>query len=117
MVVEVAEQDAGDKGEETCGDVVEHDAGAVGESFEAADGPGLPDVEDAEENEIERGVAPVGRGENQGEELAGYFVDDDETGVFARGFAGGDGGGRDADRGDEGWRRAESRWRGSCGWG
>jgi hypothetical protein len=46
-------------------------------------------------------VLPVGRREDEGEELAGDFVDDDEAWVFAVGFAGGESGGRDADRGDE----------------
>ena len=96
-VVEVAEEEAGEEGEEAGGYVVEHDAGAGGEGFEAADGPGLPDVEEAEEEEVEGGVMPVGGGEDEGEELAGYFVDDYEAGVFAGGLAGGDGGGGDAD--------------------
>ena len=59
-VVEVAEEQAGEEGEEAGGYVVEHDAGACGEGFEAADGPGLPDVEEAEEEEGEGGVVPVG---------------------------------------------------------
>jgi len=103
VVVEVAEEETGEEGEEAGGYVVEHDAGAGGEGFEAADGPGLPDVEEAEEQEVERGVAPVGCGEDEGEELASYFVDNDEAWVFAGRFARGDGGGRDADeRDDEG---------------
>ena len=99
--MEVAEEQAGEEREETGGYVVEHDTGAGGEGFEAADGPWLPDVEEAEEEEIEGGVAPVGCGEDEGEELAGYFVDDDEARVLAGGFARGDGGGRDADERDE----------------
>ncbi len=52
-MVEVAEEEAGEEGEEAGGYVVEHDAGAVGEGFEFADGPGLEDVEEAEEEEGE----------------------------------------------------------------
>ena len=51
VVVEVGEDGAGEEGEETGGYVVEHDAGAGGEGFEFADGPGLEDVEEAEEEE------------------------------------------------------------------
>ena len=81
------------EGEEAGGDVVEHDAGAFGEGFELADGPGLEDVEEAEEQEGDGGVLPVGVDGDEGDELAGDLVDDDEAGVFAGGFAGGDGGG------------------------
>ena len=50
-VVEVAEEEAGDEGEEAGGYVVEHDARAGGEGLEAADGPGFEDVEEPEEEE------------------------------------------------------------------
>ena len=90
--------DLGDgEGEEAGGYVVEHDAGAGGEVFELADGRGLEDVEGAEEEEGEGGVAPVGGDGDEGDELAGDLVDDDVAGVFAAGFAGDDGGGWDAD--------------------
>jgi len=84
------------EGEEAGGYVVEHDAGAGGEGFELADGPGFEDIEEAEEDEGEDGVGPVGGAEDQGEELAGYLVDDYEAGVFAAGFPGYYGGGWDA---------------------
>ncbi len=42
-------------------------------------------------------MAPVGGAEEQGDPLAGDFIDDDEAGVVAAGFAGGDGGGGDAE--------------------
>ena len=45
-------------------------------------------------------MAPVGGDGNEGDELAGDFVDDYVAGVFAAGFAGYDGGGWDADEGD-----------------
>jgi hypothetical protein len=50
-MVEIVEEEAGEEGEEAGGYVVEHDAGAVGEGFEPTDGPRLPDVEEAEEEE------------------------------------------------------------------
>ena len=105
MEVEVCgeggEHDAGEEREKAGGDVVEHDAGACGDGFELADGPGFEDVEETEEEEIEGGVAPVWGCEDEGEELAGDFVDDDEARVLAGGFARGDGGGGDADERDE----------------
>ena len=45
----------------------------------------------------EQGFGPAGSETEQGDELAGDLVDDDEAGVFAGGFACGDGGGGDAD--------------------
>ena len=98
---EVGDECAEEEGDEAGGYVVEHDAGAFGEGFEAADGPGLEDVEEAEEEEREGGVGPVGAHEDEREELAGYFVDDYEAGIFAGGLAGGDGGGGYADECDE----------------
>ena len=84
------------EGEEAGGYVVEHDAGAGGEAFELADGGWLEDVEEAEEEEGEGGMLPVGGDGDEGDELAGYLVDDDVARVFAAGFAGDDGGGGDA---------------------
>jgi hypothetical protein len=42
-------------------------------------------------------VAKVKGGEEEGDGLAGDFVDDDELRIFAAGFAGDDGGGWDAE--------------------
>ena len=72
-----------DEGEETGGYVVEHDTGAGGKAFELADGGRFEDVEEAEEEEGEGGVLPVGGDGDEGDELAGYLVDDDVAGVFA----------------------------------
>ena len=44
-------------------------------------------------------MAPVGRDGDEGDELAGDLVDDDEAGVLAAGLAGDDGGCWDADEG------------------
>ena len=97
----MADEDAEEEGDEAGGYVVEHDADAFGEGFEASDGPGLGDVEGAEEKEGDERVKPVGAHEDEGEELAGDLVDDDEAGVFAAGLAGDGSGGGDADEGDE----------------
>lgn len=87
------------QGEDAGGDVVEHDALAVGEALELADGWGFEDVEGAEEEEGEQGVGPVGGDGDEGDELSGDFVDDDVAGVFAAGLVRDDGGGGDADDG------------------
>jgi len=100
------------EGEEAGGYVVEHDAGAFGESFELADGRRFEDVEGAEENQGDRGMLPVGGDRDQGDELAGDLVDDDMAGIFAARFARDDGGGGDADQcGDDGgYCCADSEW-------
>jgi hypothetical protein len=101
-VLEKVEDDVGeDEGSDASGDVVEHDARAFGESFELADGPGLGDVEEAEEDEGEKRVLPGGGEGDESDELAGDLVDNDEAGIFTAGLSGDDGGGRDADESDE----------------
>jgi len=110
-VGEIADDNPEDQGEDPGGDVVEHDAGAFGQGFEAADGPGFGDVEEAEQRE---GCGtPVGRHEDEGEELTGDLVDDDEAGVLAGGLASDGGGGRDADEGDD--DRGDEGCDGECG--
>ena len=93
------EEVGGEEGEEAGGDVVEHDAGAGGELLELADGRGFEDIEEAEEEEGEGGVAPVWGDGDEGDELSGDLVDDDVAGVFAPGLAGDDGSGGAADEG------------------
>ncbi len=46
-------------------------------------------------------MAPVGRADDERDELAGYLVDDDVAGVFSGGFAGDNGCCRDAYEGCE----------------
>ena len=87
--------------ERSGGHIVQHDSGSLRQLFEPADGPGLPDVEETEEEERQCCVGPFRRTQDEGEELAGYFVDDDEAWVFAGGLAGRDGGGGDANERDE----------------
>ena len=84
------------------GHIIEDDAPAFGEFFELADGEGLGDIEETEEDEGDEGVTPVGVAAEEGDPLAGDFVDDDELGVVAAGFAGDDGGGGDAEEKREG---------------
>ena len=77
--------------------IIEDDAPAFGEIFKLADGEGFGDVEEAEENEGDQGVAQVEGAEEQGDPLAGDLVDDHELRVVAAGFAGDDGGGGDSE--------------------
>ena len=86
-----------DQGVDSGGDVVEHDAPAFGEEFDLADGRGLGDVEEAEEDESDERVFPSGGGGDEGDPLADDFVGDDDLGVFAAAFAGDDGRGGDGD--------------------
>ena len=78
--------------------IIEDNAPALGKLFKPADGKGLGDVEEAEENEGDEGVTPVGGAAEQGDPLAGDLVDDDELRIVTAGFAGDDGGGGDADQ-------------------
>ena len=101
------------------GHIVEDDAPAFGEFFQLADGKGLVDVEEAKEQQRQENVLPVVRGPGEGEQgdpLAGDFVDDDEAGVFAAAFTGGDGGCGDSEadgkcNSGEGERQEQNRRR------
>ena len=98
----------------TGGDVIEHDACAGGQVLNQTYRRGFEDVEEAEEQEGDDGVGPVGRAEDKGDELAGDLVDDDVAGIFKTGLAGDDGRGWDTDeRGDDcSQGRAEGEVRG-----
>jgi hypothetical protein len=74
-------------------DVVEDDAPAPGEALEAANREWFGDVEEPEEEESEEAMTPVRRAKEQGDPLAGYFVDDHEAGVVTVTFPCGNGGG------------------------
>lgn len=95
-------QQGAEEGEESRGNVVEHDAGSFREALELADGPWFENVKEAKEDESEEGIARGGRYCDESDELAGDFVDDDVAGVFFAGFAGDKGGGWDSDERDDG---------------
>src|ERR1039458_827671 len=95
--------------------IIEYDAPACGEFFELADGEGLGDIEEAEEDKGDEGVTPVGVAAEQSDPLAGDFVDDYELGVVAAGFAGDDSGGGDAEEERQGDAGDECEC--ECEWG
>jgi len=96
-VGEVSDRLRTDQRKDTCGYVVEHDAGSGREAFELPDGRRLEDVEEAKKQKREDGVGPVGGDGDERDELSGDLVDDDVPGIFATGLTGDDGGGRYAD--------------------
>ena len=75
------------------GHVVEDDAPATGKPLEAAHGKWLGYVEEAKECESDEAMTPIGGAEQQGDPLAGDFIDDDDLGIVAAAFALDDGGG------------------------
>src|SRR3954447_24518433 len=68
------------------GNIVENDAPALGESLQLAGGKGLGDVEQAEKNEGDEGVFPVGGAAQERDPLAGDFVDHHESGIVPVAF-------------------------------
>jgi hypothetical protein len=60
------------------------------------DGERFGYVEEAKEEQGSEGMTPVGTAAEKGDPLAGDLVDDDEAGVVAAAFPGGDGGCGDA---------------------
>ena len=105
------------EGEEASGDVVEHDAGAGRDALELADGRRLEDIEETEEEEGDGGVLPVRADGDEGDELAGDFIDDDVPGVFTAGLAGDDrGGGYACSGGDDGGDEGAEGEGGGVGW-
>ena len=87
-----------DQSEEAGCQVVQHDAPPAGQRLELADGPWFGDVEEAEEGECKECVRPVGAADNEREPLAGDFIDDDVTRVFAAALLRDESRGRNADR-------------------
>lgn len=75
------------------GDVVEDDSPAAGKALEAAHGKWFGYIEEAEEDEGDEAVLPIGGAEQQSDPLAGDFIDDDALGIVAIAFALDDGGG------------------------
>ena len=79
------------------GDIVEDDAPAAGKALEAAHGKWFGYVEEAKEYESDEAMTPIGGAEEQGDPLAGDFIDDYTLGIVATAFALDDGGGGNAE--------------------
>ena len=63
------------------GNIVENDAPAFRQALQLAGGEGLGDVEEAEKDERDQGMVPVGGAAQQRDPLAGHLVDDHESGI------------------------------------
>src|SRR5580698_4655478 len=84
------------------GDIVEDDAPAAGKALKAANGEWFGYVEEAKEDESDEAMAPIGGAEEQGDPLAGDFIDDDTLGIVTAAFALDDGGSGNAEEESEG---------------
>ena len=80
-------RDAIQKRTQAGGDVVEDNAPAAGKALEAAPRKRFDDVEEAEEDEGDEAMTPIGGAEEQGDPLAGDFIDDLALGIVAAAFA------------------------------
>ena len=98
-------------------DVVEHDPGALWQSFQLPHRRRLDDIEGSEKYKARRRDLPCERNGDQRDELAGNFVDHDECGIFAGRGPGNVGGGGYADQDDdgrEGDAAGSAQGRGEC---
>jgi len=82
-------------------DVIEHDSDAFGKFFQLANWRRLEDVEDSKKYKTGEKSFPRKRDGDEGDQLSGNFVDDDELRIFADGGAGDAGRGWDPDQRDE----------------
>ena len=90
-----------DEGKNSCRDIIEHDSGAFGKFLQLAHRRRLDDIERSKKYKTGEESFPREGDGDEGDELSGDFVDDDELGIFASGGAGDAGGGGNADQGDE----------------
>src|SRR5580698_2739310 len=90
-----------DECKNSCGYVVEHDSGAFGKPLQLPHGRRLDDIESSEKYKTGEKSFPRQRDGDEGDELSGDFVDDDELGIFSTRCAGYAGGGGDADQDNE----------------
>ena len=96
--------------ENPCGDIIEHDAGAIWKSFQLPYRRRLEDIKRSKKYKTgERSFPREGDGDER-DQLAGYLVDDDELGVFASRRTRYPGGGGDADERDQ-ERQGDGNWR------
>lgn len=84
------------KRQQAGGDIIKNDTGTFGQAFELADRWRLENVEDTKKYKTCEKRFPCEGCGDEGNELAGGFIDDDELRVFEVGGAGNAGGGGDA---------------------
>ena len=82
-------------------DVIEHDSVAFGKFFQLANWRRLEDVEDSKKYKTGEKSLPRERDGDEGDQLSGNFVDDDELGIFGGRGAGDAGRGGYADERDQ----------------
>ena len=83
-------------------EIIHHNAGAFGKPLQSANWKWFQNVEDTKEYKAGEKRFPGKRDGDEGDELAGNFVDDDELGIFEADGAGDAAGGGDADESDDG---------------
>ena len=76
-----------DEGIDSGSEIVDHYAGALGQAFQLPDGERFPHVEDTEEYKAHEKSFPSQRNSDEGDQLAGDFIDDDELWIFDAGCA------------------------------
>ncbi len=86
------------EGKNSCCDIVEHDSGAFGEFLQLAHRRRLNDIERSKKYKTGEKSFPCEGDGDEGDELSGDLVDDDELGIFPAGGAGHAGGGGNADQ-------------------
>ena len=92
-----------DEAVKTGAKIVHHDADALGtQALKQADGRWLDDIKGAEKYEARKLRLPGERGGDEGEHLAGNFVDDDVRWIVAMTGARGEGCGGNSDGGGQG---------------
>ena len=91
----------GNAGQDPCRNVIEHDSGALWKFLQLPHRRRLDDIEHSKKYKTSEKSFPREGNGDEGDELSGNLVDDDELGVFACRRLGDAGGGGDADQDDE----------------
>ena len=88
----------------TGAEIVDYDAGALGEPLQLPNWKRLPHIEHTKEYKAREKCFPSEGDSDKGDELSGDFVDDNKLWIFRAVGAGDLGGGGDSDKGDDGGR-------------
>src|SRR5208282_59836 len=82
--------------------VVDYNAGALGQPFQSADGKRFPHIEDTKKYKAREKSFPSERDGDKSNELSGNFIDDDELRILGSGGARDARSGGNSDEGDGG---------------